>query len=262
MASLIETLLKETFGVATAPEQSTDNPNTISNVLLKETFGIATQPEQQLPPTTLLVTATLLQEAGLLNPLSEVGKATQPDNTKSATLEVMRQVAEKSWLEAIGIATAYTAQDIAKGAFQAAAPDGPTTLERLGAWGKETAKKAVAGVKNRHAATVNAKAKAASDAAAATKKAAADAEVAQQRDAAIKFQNDLNTARQAAAETERQYADARAKSASAEQQGATSAIVVVQSLQEIVNMINTIRNGNPTTPNPTDSDIIDVDYTG
>ena len=254
MASILETIMRETFDAAAVPENPDANPNSLKNILLQETFGIAAQPEQAHPPTTLLVTATLLQEAGFLNPLSEVGKATEPEVPHSASFEVMRQVAEKSWLEAVGIATAFTVQDISKGAFQATEPDGPTVVERLGKWGKEKAKQVVTGVKTKHAATVSART-------AAVQKVAAEAETKRQRDEALEFQREMNEARRTAADTEKDFADARKQSSEAEQQGATSAVVVAQSLQDIMDMFNSIKNGDAAPKKSQGSDYIDAEFT-
>lgn len=252
MAGIIETLLKETFGVATAPENSGNNPHSIKNVLVQETFGIATQPEAQTTPITLLVGAALLEEAGFLSPLKQTAIATQPEVGTSATLEVIRQVAEKSWLETVATATAFATQDIAKGAFQATEPEGPTPTAVVWAWSKNKVGQTFANIKNRRAAANNAKAQ-----------AAAEAEETRKQQAAVDFQNQMNQARRDAAQAERDYADAKERSAAEEANSAKSAVVTAESLQNIKDILDSLRNWDAPSSNSNQGkpDIIDGNFT-
>lgn len=246
MVNIFGTLMKEAFSVATPPENPPANRNSLSSILVQETFGIATPPEAPNPTTTLLVGTALLEEAGLRSPLKQATIATQPEVSTSATLEVIKQVAEKSWLEGIGMATAYTAQDIIKGAFQATEPEGPPAAEIVWQWGKKTVGQTITNIRSGLSANAAAKAR-----------AKADAETARQNTEAIAAQEKMNSARKDATTIENEFASARNRTAQSETANADAVVLAAQGARELAAIIAAMRGNDTTQSNQNGPETVD-----
>jgi|GEM_PF-5751348 len=227
LKSLIGAAMKETFGVATQPEQQTPSAvDLLQATIIKETLGVATKPAEDLSLVDLAF-QTLNQEM--------FGVATAPEaETSSKIGAVLGKVTEQVTLETIGSIAALALKDIQSGVLTQAnppEPEGPSLLSR----GLKGAKDIWKGRQDKSAAKK-------------TQKAAEEAEAQRKK----KQADDLNHAQA--------MANAHKDSAQAQAQGAAAAMVTTQSLANIIQTLNAFRQtqGGSASSQPNQSESPDI----